>query len=565
MKTSTSIKLKKMLGIAVLCLELNGIVSAQCHAGYTYTAGSSVNFTNTSTGTTGSTVYHWYFGDGGSSSIASPTHTYQYNGNYNANLSIWDSAGNCFDSTSQIITITNALTCNIAASFSYSAGSNGQINFTSTATNVPTGAIYSWDFEDGSGSTQISPSHSYYFNGTYTVSLHISDSTYYCSNTTSQVVTVSNGNICNMKAGLTYTIMSNGQVAFTNSSTGMDTMTRFIWGFGDGSEYWGSSTTHTYAYNGTYYVNLRVWDTLTNCNSSITDTIKITNTVNAPVCTASFIDSLDNNGLVLFISISSGAISSNTMYSWSFGDGGTSTIQNPYHTYSVNGTYLVTLHITDSLNLCFSSITDTINITNAGPAPCLPTVSFNMHKDSLNPQPGVWEIGASYSSQVTAAKWFWGDGSYTTGLNPTHNYATAGQYTICVRVYSACGDSTTICQNDSLYRLSHPNSTNSMISVTVLNVNATGIKTNIPETAQIALYPNPNAGVFTLRLSGASVTKAQISISNILGEVVYSSQEQLSNNTFTKEIDLQNMANGAYFMQVSMGSYTKTQKIIINK
>ena len=190
-----------------------------------------------------------------------------------------------------------------------------------------------------------------------------------------------------------------------------------------------------------------------------------------------------------------------------------------------------------------------------------------MHKDSINPQPGVWEIGANYSTQVTAATWYWGDGSSTSGLNPTHTYATAGQYTICVTVFTACGDSSSTCESDSLYRLSHPNSTNSMISVTVLNDNATGIKTNTEETAQVSLYPNPNAGVFTLQLTNASaaVSKAQINISNILGGVIYSAQESLNNNALYKEIDLQNLDNGAYFMQVTIGNKVSTQKIIINK
>ncbi|HXU27358.1 MAG TPA: PKD domain-containing protein, partial [Bacteroidia bacterium] len=169
-KITKKISFKKIFGIAALCLGLNQITVAQCsiNPSYTYTTGGAglVNFTNTSTGATTNTIYRWYFGDGAAySSATSPSHTYQYNGSYFVNLSMWDTSGNCFDSTSQTINITNGLTCNIAAGFTYSAGSGGQLNFTNTSTNVPSNAVYSWSFGDGSGSTQASPSHTYYYNG----------------------------------------------------------------------------------------------------------------------------------------------------------------------------------------------------------------------------------------------------------------------------------------------------------------------------------------------------------------------------------------------------------------
>jgi PKD repeat protein len=641
---------KKILGIAALCFGLSNIALAQCTASYTYAAGSSglVNFTNTSTGTTGGTTYHWNFGDGASSSAASPGHNYQYNGTYFANMSIWDSAGSCFDSTSQSITVTNGITCNIAASFSYSIGSNGQINFTNTSANVPVGATYYWNFGDGSGSNQSSLSHIYYYNGSYTVYLQIADSSGHCSNSTSLSVQVSNGNTCNMNAAFTYTLGSNGQVLFTNTSTGTDSMTHYTWSYNDGSQSGAFSNSHTYQYNGVYNISLNIGDTMTNCSSSISQTLAITNTANAPNCQAIIADSLFSNGSALFISYSSGTTPA-TVYNWDFGDGTSSSTENPNHTYANNGTYAVILHISDSTTGCSSYASDSVMITNAlnggclaqfsfyagsagqvyftntslggdtlstdltwdfldasatghqqnpvhtytangtydvslqvtnlahscsstytaavtvnnaGGFICAPTVSFNMHQDSLNPQPGVWQVSTYYSSQVTGAMWYWGDGSSTAGYAPTHTYASAGQYHICVTAYSSCGDSSTTCQDDTLLRMS-----NGMISVTVLNVNATGITTTAKETAQVSIYPNPSAGLFTLNLTNVStgVSKAQINITNILGDVVYSTQEQVSNNAIAKEIDLQSTSNGAYFMKVIVGDKSYTSKIIINK
>jgi PKD repeat protein len=567
-------KLKKVLGITALCFGLNTITFSQstCNANFSYTVGNSgsVAITNTSTGTKNSTLYDWHFGDGTSSSSAVPSHIYQYNGTYNINLSIRDSIGSCSDSVSKTITITNGITCNIAASFSVTTGSNGLINFISTSTNVPNGSSYSWDFGDGVGGyNQTDISHTYFYNGTYTVSLSVADSIGQCSNTITQTITVVNGSTCNLHANYTYTTGANGYVYFTSVITGAVQGTHIHWLLGNGTDAFNDypqedSLPVHYSHNGTYIITLAVGDTLRNCTTTFVDTIFVTNAISPPVCEAHFTYTLGNNGLVNFTDTSWGSITVSAIHSWTFGDGSTSFGLTPAHTYTSNGTYWVNLHIVDSSTSCSSNFIDSVIIINAGPAPCNPTVSFVMHKDSLNPQPGAWEISPNYSSQVSNAMWSWGDGSAIPGLYPEHTYATAGKYTICVMVYSSCGDSSNTCQNDSLYRLIY-NTANSMIQVHVVDANATGIKTNMTETAQLVFYPNPSVGVFTLQLLNASLTKAQISISNILGEVVYSSQEQLSNNTLTKEIDLQNLANGAYFMQVNMGNATKTQKIIINK
>ncbi|HTA63733.1 MAG TPA: PKD domain-containing protein [Bacteroidia bacterium] len=564
-KITKKINIKKMLGVAVLCLGLNQITVAQCgfNASFTYTVGSSglVNFTNTSTGS-GTIVYNWHFSDGTNSTVTSPTHTFQYNGAYNVNLLMRDTLGNCFDSTSQIINITTGITCSIAPSFSYSAGSGGQLNFTNTSTNVPSNAVYSWGFGDGSGSNQASPSHTYFYNGSYTVNLYVADSNGFCTNSTAQTVTVTNGNTCNLSVNFTYTLGTNGQIIFTNTTTGADTNGVIHWNFGDGSYVQSpSSPSHTFQYNGTYYVSLQMGDSLSPCHGNHMDTITITNATNAPVCGAGFTDSVQvTAGTINFMNQSWGT-SGTTIYSWSFGDGSSSNLQSPSHTYAYNGVYSVTLSISDSANSCSSSVTNSVNITNTGTVSCVASVTFNMHQDSLN-TPGVWQAATIYSSQVTSAVWNWGDGTSSTGLYPSHTYTAAGHYNICVMAFASCGDSSIICQNDSLYRA---NGTNSIISVTAINAGVAGIKAITKENTQVSIYPNPSAGVFTLSLTNIAATTAQINVTNILGEVIYSTQEQVSNGTIAKQIDLANTANGAYFMKVIVGSQAYTSKLIINK
>ncbi|MGZ3942768.1 MAG: T9SS type A sorting domain-containing protein, partial [Bacteroidia bacterium] len=179
---------------------------------------------------------------------------------------------------------------------------------------------------------------------------------------------------------------------------------------------------------------------------------------------------------------------------------------------------------------------------------------------------GVWYVSAYYSPQVTNAVWYWGDGTSTAGMSPGHNYASAGQYNICVTAYSACGDSAVACQNDSLYRNNQNNNPNSVISVTVLNENGVGIKT-ISQSQFVSIYPNPSTGIFTLQLKNISSgdSKAKIYVTNVLGEVVYLAEERLGNNSFSKEIDLQSAANGTYFVKAVVGSKIYNSKITISR
>ncbi len=465
--------------------------------------------------------------------------------------------------------------CN--ASFTYTL-TNSYINATSTSTGTLSTTEYNWTLYNASGANiggftsygVLPPSFSVPYNGTYSLTLTISDSIT-CSNTTTQTITVSgeaNAPACN--SSFTYTVGSAGQVSFTNTSpTDPLANTGYAW-YVDNSYIYGNSSTatsptYTFYYNGTYTVALNVGNNLAGCSTSSSQTLAITNANTVPPCNSNFTYTVGAAGHVDFTSLYTGIPHGST---WSFGDGHYfSDSSNISNTYLYNGTYSVTLNVEDSAANCFSSTTQTISITNTATQPCVPSVTFNMHQDSLNPQPGVWLVSTYYSSQVTSAVWNWGDGTSTTGFAPAHTYTAAGNYHICVSVYSACGDSSTTCQNDSLFRMAHnsTNGTNSIISLTVLNVNATGIKTAGNETAQVIIYPNPSTGLFNLNINSTNATKAQINISNILGETVYSEQEQINNNTFSKVIDLQNLANGAYFVKAIVDNKTFSSKLIISK
>ena len=125
-----------------------------------------INFTNTSTGT-GALSYQWFFGDGGSSTLANPTYTYNAGGTYTVRLIVRNNTG-CTDS----IIKTNAIVIGaVTAAFTsppiVCAGK--PILMLNNSIPAPTGA--SWDFGDASSSTAINPTKTYTSPGNYTIKL----------------------------------------------------------------------------------------------------------------------------------------------------------------------------------------------------------------------------------------------------------------------------------------------------------------------------------------------------------------------------------------------------------
>jgi PKD repeat protein len=124
---------------------------------------------------------------------------------------------------------------------------------------------------------------------------------------------------------------------------------------------------------------------------------------------------------------------------WKFGDGNTSTVQNPLHTYSSSGKYSVTLTVKSVLSNGY--ITQTVtkgNYITVGSA--LPPVAAF----SASPVSGPASLKVTFTDQSTGAptKWFWnfGDRTFSTQQNPPpHTYTKKGKYTVSLMVTNANG------------------------------------------------------------------------------------------------------------------------------
>ncbi len=122
-----------------------------------------------------------------------------------------------------------------------------------------------------------------------------------------------------------------------------------------------------------------------------------------------------------------------TTYFWDFGDGNTSTLQNPTHQYTTGGWYNVCFTIENQVtgNICVDTQCDSLYVGTM-PSTCnsLFTISPSPNSDyifSFNNQSQVSGGSASYS-------WDFGDGQYTILNSPTHTFLRPGDFEICLTV-----------------------------------------------------------------------------------------------------------------------------------
>lgn len=376
-------------------------------AGFEYTAALlNVQFSDTSLGNP--ILWLWDFGDGNTSTVQDPIHNYSTPGTYTVCLTVVDTCN--IDSACKIIN----LNCTPPAAAFGDSISNLIVYFSDSSVSGNTLGSWLWDFGDGNTSTNQHPNHTYGSPGTYTVCLYVQDS---CgADTLCQSLTVN----CTPPSASFSATPGSLQAQFSNTST-MGGGIQYLWNFGDGNTSTAINPTHNYAASGTYTVCLIAFD---GCGADTTcQPVTISCTV--PVVNYSYSLSALT---ATFTNLSTSAFST-PAYLWDFGDGQTSTLQNPTHVYDTAGTYTVCLTVSDSCNT--SQSCQTLNVV-CNP----PNSSFFIATNLLTAN---FTDATSSSQTVTYRMWYFGDGNTSTAQNPSHTYATAGTYTVCLVTESICG------------------------------------------------------------------------------------------------------------------------------
>lgn len=377
------------------------------------------------------TNYNWFFGDNvnNTSTLASPTHTYNNNGQYTVRFVGTNKYG-CTDTLTKYhyVKIFPLDTLQILP-----RDSNGfftldegciplKIHFKSLLYR-DSGIIYpypiktySWDFGDGSTSNQKDPIHIYTDTGKFTVILNI-ETVQGCLKSDTVQVQAGMRPTANFTAN-PLIACNKEMITFTNLSTGWPPM-KYEWSFGDGTIALGPSPTYAYSDTGTYTVSLAAshygcWDTFVR-----RDYIKVL----PPDAKFSAQSDCDSKLKVTFTDLSDG---SDSAY-WDFGDGNTSTVRNPVHTYATDGSYIVTIWVYNFATGCADSIHKTLYFGKNSP-------DFIQNKRALCEEDSVefW----SYLNKDTSAAifdWYVNGVKYANDLDKyTHTFNTAGLYTIKV-------------------------------------------------------------------------------------------------------------------------------------
>ena len=369
-----------------------------------------VTFTNS---TLGASNYNWNFGNGNTSTVASPTQTFSNNTTstitYTTSL-VATSAAGCKDSTKKTIKVFGKP---IASFTSNAVASCAPFNV--TFTNTSTAAVnYLWNFGDGSAtSTSVTPTHLYQnttgFLQNYTVTLHVTNAGG-CQDSTKQVVQAYPQAQFNFQS-----LPDSGCTLLNVNFPAAAGAVAYQWNFGDGSPTsTGANPTHTFTNATTATTTFTVQLIATNAFSCV-DTAKQSIRV-FPKPTSSFTQSKDSGCANLLVSFTNHSLNA-TSYNWTFGDGGNSSLTSPSHTYSP----IIATRDSFKINLVSYNIhgcTDTAKKKLI----IFPKVTANFTCDTIGCS--LFKSAFVNSSQnATIYAWDFGDGSLlSSATNPIHTY-----------------------------------------------------------------------------------------------------------------------------------------------
>jgi PKD repeat protein len=378
-------------------------------------------------------AWYWNLGDGTTSTSQNITHTYTTPGKYAVYLVVANSLG-----ASDYVyapTLINVSAPSPVTDFSATPSTGAaplNVQFTDLSGNNP--FAWAWNFGDGSISGAQNPSHTYTTAGNYTVTLTTQNSV--GTSTKSKVVSV----ISLSKPVSNFTFApAAGQAPLTVqfTDTSLNTPSSWSWTFTDDfSTSNVQNPSHTFASAGTYGV------LLTASNAAGAGEMKLqTITVSpAPVVTpvADFTATPTTGVAPLSVQFADKSTNAD-VWVWTFGDGATSTLQNPpAHTYTAAGTYTVQLQAVNSTSSKSNTASKTITVT---PAPQTLQAAFNVNSQTV--QLGTAVTGTDASTGYPAAwSWDFGDGFTASSQNINHIYSAVGNYTLSLTVTNGTQTST---------------------------------------------------------------------------------------------------------------------------
>lgn len=299
------------------------------------------------------------------------------------------------------------------------------VNFSNESSNATS---YEWDFDDGGSSTEPTPIHTFNDPGIYHVRM-IAINPNACKVRDTVFLTI---NVSDTMVNADFDIVktdscSHFTIQVTNNSTpppgGNINNATFHWDFGDGTSFTGAAPPpHTYAAEGTYQVRL-IMIYPNACNSPDTvikpvtfDVFDVSAAFNAPNACSGVATQFTNTS------------SNATSWQWNFGDGATSSDENPSHAFAV-GDYTVTL-ISGNPQSCNGFDTASVSVS-VHPNPVADFAFTPIQPETNKPTTFI-----NQSQGATRYTWDFGDGSTSNEANPVHQYDISGGFNVCLTAFN---------------------------------------------------------------------------------------------------------------------------------
>jgi PKD repeat protein len=333
-----------------------------------------VSLSSAVSGASGAAQYDWDFGDGTSSTSASPTHRFLVRGTYNPSFQVADGTTVC-TATASVTVNASGITPSPGV-FEGTTSQGKKFAFTVAADGHISPYTYGYACSSTTGETTVTTTGCTYSDGGFS-----------CGSTSCQSY------VTNAKLRGTFDSPTTA-VGFLSVTTGSNPAI-------------GLSCCY-----------------LSNVTWSATRTGEVTCTVS---CFATVPTSGQAGTPVAFQASATPANCTGApSYSWSFGDGTSSAQEDPAHTYAAAGSYSWTLTVSVDGQTCTRSGTITISGGQACTVSCDATVPGTATAGSAV----AFQGSATPSNCTSAPSYFWtfGDGGTSTEQSPSHAYAAAGSY-----------------------------------------------------------------------------------------------------------------------------------------
>jgi gliding motility-associated-like protein len=382
----------------------------------------TVQFTDLSAITDGHIMARqWDFGDGLLSAEQNPGHTYNLTGNFNVTLKV-TAVNGCMSALRKTSYINNHDTKAAFRNWGFSNCSPNKIVFQNESTG--NGNLnFVWYFGDGTSTSETSPVHIYSAAGVYTVKL-VTASEFGCRDSVTKNLTIRVPPALAFYTNTPLNCQLPAAVQFINQTTGDYT---YEWSFGDSTRSAAAHPVHQYINPGIYDVKLVV-KYAGGCRDSLqrNNYITVQKIMTAPI-------GLPDSGCVPFSKQFRAQNNSNDSiinYTWHMGNGILLQGSSPTHTFTVAGSYDVSV-ITTSLTGC----KDTMTIPGGIKTGHKPVARFSADIRNTCASTPVNFTDES-TGNITSWEWDFGDGTVSSERNPSHVYEDTGWIKVILKVWS---------------------------------------------------------------------------------------------------------------------------------